>query len=187
MRTVCLWMLVACGPVNASVIAADGIPDPDDTGSDTGDTGDTGVDTGDTGGDTGEPEPDPTIQVWEGFRFFDFGECEAEVGEKGFLDLNSEAAAACPQCTYVFQVEVAPDRICGIPVRNPVFRGVQVQGRRATLFFIDQTDRGFVAAPIGEVEAEQQGFDWFIEYAYEGNLGNGRTFEVGGEARLIAQ
>jgi len=179
MRTMLLILLPllvgACGPASATIIPLSEITDPG-TGSDP---------DPDTESDT-QTEPAKVVQAWEGVRNFDFGNCQEPVDEQGVRITTGPQVEACADCDYVFEVTMLQDRVCGIDLQNPAWRGVSVRGQRATLYFITQDRHGnWVADERDAARVSQDAEGLFFEYAYEGNAGWGRDYAVEAYALLI--
>ena len=185
-----VWLAaVACGPTAASVITEPGVID--DTGDPDGDTdADTDVDTDtdtDVDTDTDTEPPDPVYRLWEGSRSFDFGRCEADVFETGVLvEGGRELQQACPSCELFYELDVGPDRLCGIPVRTPAFRGLELGGRGSlTVWNLVITDNGWQSEVLatGFYDGNRERIE--LEYDYDGFVGR-NPYEAEGEATLIA-
>ncbi|MFT6158826.1 MAG: hypothetical protein ACJAZO_000173 [Myxococcota bacterium] len=139
-----LILTVGCGPATAVLVDGDALDDTAVADDDSSDTGTDGPDGTDVDPDTVEPDTDAPIEYfWEGVRDFTFdfgpqGECEDTLVESG-QDVTddpdfAEARAACPECNYIFLVEMDKDSLCegrgfqGFPVATPTLRAVGADG-----------------------------------------------------------
>ncbi|MFT7520964.1 MAG: hypothetical protein ACI9MC_003115 [Kiritimatiellia bacterium] len=184
MRLVFVGLLaMACGPATASIFPISELPD-NGTGSAPG--SDTDVDT-ETDTDT-ETEAPREVEGWSGVRNFDFGSCDEAIDELGVRMRSGPQVEACPRCDYVFEVEMLQDRVCGIEMQNPAWRGVQLDGRRLILYWITQDRRGDWEAEERSTQSYSRDRDGiFFEYGYDGSAGWNRDFEVEAFALLIEE
>ena len=135
-------------------------------------TGPTPVDTG-SPGDTGEvidPKPDPTpdLSVWIGERTFITDDCSepaTEVGHQLTADNwndYEDTKDECPNCDYIYYVAVSPESICGIPVTQERYRGVDfMEDGQAIVYDFS----GWSGAEIVDPDAEFDG--WTLTYSYD--------------------
>ncbi len=172
-----LVLAVGCGPATAVLVDGDAL---DDTANPDDDTSDNGTDGTDVDPDTVEPDTDVPIEYfWQGVRDFTFdlgprGECEdtlVESGENVTDDPEfAEARAACPQCNFIFLVDMDKDALCpgdrfdGFAVATPTLRGVGADG--GTRLYGARLDDPTDWFEFGEVDGGWGGFT----YQYEGTV-----------------
>ncbi|MCB9766221.1 MAG: hypothetical protein H6739_40975 [Alphaproteobacteria bacterium] len=159
-----LLAVVACTNNTGSVkLDPDAVP-TDDTGVTSDDTGVTADDTG----ETQEPDPEPDYSIWQGERIVRYGDCEETLSEEGFAleaegdwaDYYNYAMDECPECDYVYYIEVWPETVCGFGVTQETIRVVDFDGNDASIYYFGR--RGL------ETLADGGDFDgWTIDYRYE--------------------
>ena len=162
---------------NAEIAGDDtGSNDDDSTDNETDDDGD-GNDDDDEPED--EPEDEPDFSVWNGERNFEYDsyyddyDCEASVDEDGTQITSGRAYDAirseCPDCEYIYEVDVSPDEICGwIGIDTYTYRGLIIDGNRAEVWRFEMDDGDLETAYVLDDDADFDG--WVVEYQYESEL-----------------
>ena len=185
-----LVLAVGCGPATAVLVdgnALDDTANPDDDTSDTGTDDPEGTDGTDVDPDTVEPDTEAPIEYfWEGIRDFTFDyrqqeDCEDFLIETGVNVTEdpqyADALAGCPECDYIFLVEMNKDALCengrfdGFPVATPTLRGVSANG--GTRVYGARLED-----PSSWFEFPNVGGDWGgVTYQYEGTA-NAFGFDI---------
>lgn len=149
-----LIALTACSP--------SGEIQTDATLSDTGDTVDT------DSGDVVVPDPEPDLSIWMGERTFITEDCEEPATEVGHeltaenWDSYEETKDECPNCDHIYYVAVSPETICGYPVTQERYRGVDfLEDGQAIVYDFG----GWSGAEILDPDASFDG--WTLSYAYD--------------------
>lgn len=188
-----LWLpllLAACNPAQAV------LRDPSAGDPFYGDSGaPTTTDTGTTPGDTNPPAPQPDFNQWHGQRTFEFDDifgtaCTDSVDETGTNVTESAdyagALDACPDCDDIYEVTNDPDHVCedatggrGIPVANPVVRGIERIGETEIRLYSLQYDQWRQTWQAEELATGPlDGFEF--TYEYDGTAGFNTSYHVTG-------
>ena len=132
--------------------------------------------TGINSGDTGEIAPPPKeadLSVWLGERIFITDDCEETATEEGHeltaenWDGYEEAHDECPNCDRIYYVGVSPETLCGYPVTQVRYRGVDFTENDEAIVY-DFSD--WSGASILDPDATFDGWTLNYEYEYSGSL-----------------
>jgi len=147
-------MLSGCTPTTGEV-------ETKDQGQDTGAVVETG--------ETDEPVADLTI--WSGERVFVTDDCEEPAIEEGHeltaenWDYYQDYHDTCPNCDYIYYVDVGPETVCGYPVTQVRYRGVDFTDEGKAIVYNFSTN-----SPSAEVLDPDASFDgWTLTYEYDHN------------------
>jgi hypothetical protein len=131
-------------------------------------------DTGSGTEETGDPvEPVADLGIWIGERVFVTDDCEEPASEEGHeltadnWDGYQDAHDNCPNCDYIYYVAVSPETVCGYPVTQVRYRGVDFTEEDAAIVYnFDNWGRAEVLDP----DATFDGWTLSYEYDYSGWL-----------------
>jgi hypothetical protein len=131
----------------------------------------TGIETNDTGEIQAPKEAD--LSVWIGERVFITDDCEEPAIEEGHeltaenWDGYEEAHNECPNCDRIYYVAVSPETICGYPVTQVRYRGVDfMENDEAIVYDFSE----WSGASIIDPNATFDGSTLSYEYEYSGSL-----------------
>ena len=145
-----LLALTGCAPAGEIETGAS----PDDT-SESPETGD-------------RVDPKPDLSVWMGQRTFITDDCEepaTEIGHELTADTwndYEDTKDECPNCDHIYYVEVSPDTICGVPVTQERYRGVDFMDEGKAIIY---DFGGWSGAEILDPDAQFDG--WTLTYSYD--------------------
>jgi len=147
-----LLLVAGCAPT-AGTIETDGINPDDSASSDT--------------GEVVEPDPEPDYSVWKGERLFVTDDCEEPALEEGHeltaenWDSYDEVHDTCPNCDHIYYVAVSPEEVCGYPITEVRYRGVDFVEDGGAIFY---NFNSWGQAEVIDPDAEFDG--WTLKYAY---------------------
>ncbi len=117
-----------------------------------------------------QAEPVADLSLWIGQRTFITDDCSepaTETGHELTADNWNDYEATkdtCPNCDHIYYVSVSPDSLCGVPVTQERYRGVDfMEDGQAIVYDFG----GWSGAEILDPNAQFDG--WTLTYSYDYN------------------